>query len=333
MNNVENEVFIFKPFDEHQIKEEVRFVLYDMVNKCFSRMESIHPLGELKFLRKEFESHMQYKFKYQTKDNGRWRDRTKYKYLPLERETEDGLKYIYYHVNCSPYLIVIFQALNEKPDYNYIGTLADFPVSRLYIKDDYGTKPTKATYYLGQNKSFDIATKVNKLIEEVRIHNNLNKKDVICVGSSKGGYAAIYHSFLGSFGYCIAGGPQVFLGEYLGKNLSNHSSVLTPIFKYLTGSLEEKDKQWANQIIPDLLERKVHEIKYNSPTTFIHVGKDEPHYKEHVLPFYNMVKEKGITNVYLDLGDYESHKELAKHYPVYLRKSISKIINQKLVED
>ena len=66
------------------------------------------------------------------KKESKWRDVGCYKYLPLEEVSNDGLKYKYYHVENSPFLAVIFQALNEKPSYNYIGRLAHIPISRLY---------------------------------------------------------------------------------------------------------------------------------------------------------------------------------------------------------
>lgn len=328
MINVNNKTFTFNPSKEINVLDETRVVFYDMVKSCFSRIEVIPPFGQFEISKNDFDSHMQYKFKYQIKKDKKWQDFTKYNYLPLEQRTSDGLKYIYYHEENSPYLVVVFQALNKVPSYNYINTLAKVPLSKLYIKDDYGLEPTHATYYLGQNKSFDIATKVNNLINEARIYNKIDAAKVICAGSSKGGFAAIYHSILGDFGYCIAGGPQIFLGKYLGKNLANTtSSVLTPIFNYLTGGLDEYDKEWADNIIPNLLNEKIGKGKNQLPNTFIHVGKEEPHYYDHVLPLYNMVLERKLKNMHLDLGDYDKHEELARFFPVFLKKMVLEITN------
>lgn len=38
--------------------------------------------------------------------------------------------------------------------------------------------------------------------------------NVITVGSSKGGYAALYYALKYGFGHAIAGGPQVKLGDF-----------------------------------------------------------------------------------------------------------------------
>jgi hypothetical protein len=63
-----------------------------------------------------------------------------------------------------------------------------------------------------------------------------------------------------------------------------------------------------------------------SPNTEIHVGRREPHYHKHVLPFLEMVKKAKIPNVAVDLGDYSSHAELAAHYPGFLRNRVDSII-------
>lgn len=324
-----NYEFEFNPTKEIGEIKEYRLVIYDTISEAFSH-KIIVPVGESIILNQDnFDEHLFYKYKYQVKSDDNWIDISKYQNLSIEKVDENGLKYMYYHQPNSPYLIVVFQALNKTPSYNYVGILKDVAVSKLYIKDDYGYDPTKATYYLGKNKKFTISNNVISLIEKVRTYNQLEKNKVILAGSSKGGFAAIYHSFAGEYGYAIAGGPQLFLGKYLGENLKNSNSIKPPIFRYITGGLNEKDKEWADSILPNLIEHKVKENTTNIPTVHIHVGVNEPHYKEHILPFLTLMESHNlISRVLLDLGDYSLHEDLAKHFPKFFKENVINILNE-----
>lgn len=82
-------------------------------------------------------------------------------------------------------LIIGFSAFSLKePTYNYVNTLKDIPVNRLYILDDYGEK---GSYYLGNINSTFVQDAVVNLIEHVMTENNIKRQDVTCIGSSKGG--------------------------------------------------------------------------------------------------------------------------------------------------
>lgn len=328
--NLTEHNFEFNPSKEFGVAQEYRLVIYDSIKECFSKIVVI-PIGkEVVFNQDEFDTHLFYKFKYQIKSEGKWKDFSKYKPLSIEKADENGIKYMYYHQPKSTYLIIVFQALNKIPSYNYVGTLKNIKLSKLYIKDDYGYEPTKATYYLGKNKDFSISRNVVKLIEKVRNYNNLDKRKVILTGSSKGGFAAIYHSFLGEYGYAIAGGPQLYLGKYLGENLKSTNSIKPPIFKYITGDLNESDIKWADSILANLVEKKVSKNPRKSPKMYIHVGAEEPHYREHVQPFISLLKSFNLSHkIDLDLGNYNSHEDLARYFPAFLAERIKTITYEK----
>ncbi|WP_226618611.1 heparinase II/III family protein [Cytobacillus firmus] len=316
--------FKFNPLKELNLNESVRLVIQDWKAEQFHTVQVLEPKEQITLDEDDFDQHLYYRFKYQVKRDEKWEDFTRYKNLP-ERETEDGIKYLYYHYPNSPGLIVIFQALASTPGYNYVRTLKDVPVSKLYIKDEYGPDPTNASYYLGKNKSFTIAESTSKLIESIRQHNKVSKESVICAGSSKGGFASIYQAYLNGYGYAVAGGPQIYLGNYLGKSLGNPKSVLAPIYTFITGSSTDNEIQWANSILPELIKEKK---DAPCPQLDIHVGKDEPHYKNHVLPFYNFLQEIGGQKVKLDLGDYDNHDELATYFPLFLSEKINHIVHE-----
>lgn len=320
--------FIFDPIKEADITEETRLVIQDWKKGEFHTLKVLDTGETLRLDESDFESHLYYRYKFQIKRNGKWEDKTRYKNLP-ERETEEGIKYLYYHHANSPALIVVFQALASVPGYNYVRTLKDLPVSKLYIKDEYGPNPTKASYYLGKNKEFNIAANTAKLIEYVRGYNNIPKEKVICAGSSKGGFASIYQAFFNDYGYAVAGGPQIYLGNYLGKGLGKPQSVLAPIYTFITGSSSESEIEWANAILTEVVKNRT----TSPPNLYIHVGKNEPHYKNHVLPFYEFLNDQGIRNVELDLGEYDDHDELAMHFPVFLKEKIESILKNMVSDE
>jgi hypothetical protein len=267
------------------------------------------------------EEHLDYKFKIQTKSWGRWIDRVKYARLLPESETKDGIKYLFYPCKGSDKLVVVFQAVNRKPGYNYIKTLSGVHANRLYIKDEYGgDKATRSSYYLGKGRSFDIADKVQRLITEITGSLKIERSDCIFAGSSKGGFAALYHGYRFRAGHILPGGPQVLLGDYLYSR--SKKSVRPPILDHIAGGLDDVSVAWANRILQEVILSAT--APY--PDTEIHVGCREPHYREHVLPFLELVERAKIPNVAVDLADYSTHAELATHYPKFLRDRVETIV-------
>ncbi len=327
INIYKEQTLCFFPWNEHNLDCEVRLAIRDDKNSSFSHLVELKPKDIYQLSLSELESHMQYRYKYQVKENDIWVDKIKYKPLTPEQQTEEGIKYLLYPNRKSSHLIVIFQAVNKNPGYNYIRTLKDTNISKLFIKDDYGTDETRSSYYLGPNKSFIIADNTLKLIEKVRKDLSIEKSNTICAGSSKGGFSSIYFGYRGSYGHIIAGGPQILLGNYLSKGrideTDENSSDSHPILKYLTKEITQENIQWANNILFNIINQR-HD---HDPNLFLHVGKGEPHYENHALPFKKFMNEKGKINVNFDLGDYNKHSELATHFPIFLQDTTKRIIN------
>lgn len=215
----------------------------------------------------------------------------------------------------------MFQAINTPPSYNYIGALANNKINKLFIKDDYGKDNlTKSSYYIGINKNLDIADNTQRLIKKIIEDLNINKKDTIFAGSSKGGFAALYHGYIFGGGYILPGGPQVLLGDYLYK--TDSSTVRHEIFKSIVGEFNAANKSWANLLIYDVLCNSAPPY----PKTKIHIGMGEPHYRDHVLPFLNWAETLGIPYVQLDTKDYSTHEELARYYPLFLNDELKKLL-------
>lgn len=129
-------------------------------------------------------------------------------------------------------LIIIFSAFSSinRPEYNYIATFSNVNVNRLYILDNYGER---GSYYLGCINNFDVEKSVYSLITYILQQYNIDKQNVVCVGSSKGGFAALYYGIKYEFGYVISGEPQIYVAKYL------QDFNIKEVLNYITGGVKK----------------------------------------------------------------------------------------------
>lgn len=307
---------------KHGINEDVRLIVYDNDTSQFIVKEIIKVDETLELNEKLFYGSWDYKYKFQILREGKWIDHGRYTRILPEQITEEGIKYLLYPNQESEKLVVVFQAINTKQSYNYIKTLKEFNVNKLFIKDDYGLDElTKSSYYLGVKKDLSIAKHTQKLINDVVSELNIKKENLIFAGSSKGGYAALYHGYTFGAGNIIPGGPQIMLGDYLYQ--TNPASIRFEIFQSIVGDFTVENKKWANDQLYDVLRNSVEPY----PNTKIHIGLKEPHYKEHVAYFEEWVRDLNIQNVEIAGEDYTTHEELAEFYPIFLNNEVKRLVN------
>ena len=213
-------------------------------------------------------------------------------------------------------MLVIFSSSTVKNRLNYINTLYDYPTTKLFLSDenDLGEDST-ASYYLGTFRKHDYEEKMLKLIEYYRAKNNLEKSDVILIGSSKGGFSSIYYTFKYQYGYCILGSPTIFLGK-MHKNTTRGRKIIT----HLAGDSSDESINWIDNLIPS----QIVNIPSHSQI-YYHVGEGEPRYTKHAVPLINMLNNNGIELQDLDLGNYSNHSLVAEYFPTYLTKVLDKI--------
>ena len=198
-------------------------------------------------------------------------------------ESERPIKYLFQKsYNKTTNLVIIFSAFPAKgsePRYNFVRTLSEFDCNKLFILDDFGCR---ASYYLCEKKDFAIERSVISLIRTIIEENQINT--VITAGSSKGGYSALYYGIKYGFDYVIAASPQYYLGDYL-LDQTNSQDVTN----FMSGSSGEDDHKFLNEIMPKMIEET-----QNKPEIFIHLGKDEPHYENHVKPLIAKLEAMAI---------------------------------------
>lgn len=216
----------------------------------------------------------------------------------------------------SDILIVIFSSCTRKgikARYNYRRTLSKFKVNKLFILDDWGVDK-RGVYYLSKEGDFLIERDVKLLIDN--IINQLNIKQKIFVGSSKGGYAALYFGIEYENSIIISGAPQYYLGKYLNTSENMH------ILKYIAGNCEKDSIEKLDSIL-------CNQIKINrdkNSDIYLHCSKNEHTYENHVKYLIEELIRNNI-NIYLDFKYYEEHSQVSIYYPLYLKDILIKILN------
>ncbi|EKN66471.1 hypothetical protein BABA_15217 [Neobacillus bataviensis LMG 21833] len=212
-------------------------------------------------------------------------------------------------------LFVIFSALGPKYSYlyNYMNTLKDLPVNKLFILDDFGDQ---GSYYLGKNRDFSIETSVISLIHYIMRQNKILSENVTALGSSKGGFTALYYGIKYYFGHVIAGGPQSKLGSFLLEQ-ANHPNIA----EYIAGGSAESDGYFLDGMLLHVLNQPCDV----SPDIHLFVGKEDHHYKNHVLPLHTILVNRGYK-VDLKTSDGVNHDELKIYFPYYLLGKAKQIL-------
>lgn len=208
-------------------------------------------------------------------------------------------------------LIVIFSSFSTgAPKYNYMTFLKAIDCNKLFILDDYGEK---GCYYMGLDGDLEVETSVMSLISSIMASNNIQFRDVISIGSSKGGSAALYYGFKYGFGNVIAGAPQYKIGTYLldlsikkyAEDIFGNSSISSRI-KY-------------DNMIRLILTND------NHTKAVILTGDGDNQYKK-VLKELEYENDDGNYGICFDKCDIQNHSDIAKVFPDYLIKSLNEIL-------
>lgn len=316
----------FNPSEVYDINVKSRLVIRDKKKSSFVLRKVIDPGHTYDLNIEDYKPYWNFQYKFQVKGpdkktgEERWVDATTYKILYPERMNKDGLKYLLFEKKVSKILVVVFQAINKEPTYNYVGTLSNYNVNQLFIKDDYGgDKETKSSYYIGRNKNTNISEATQDLIKNTV--NNLKIEKTIFIGSSKGGFSALYHGLLFGATHIIAGGPTVLLGQHLTRH-NDMNTNSSKIFQALVGERTEDNIKWADNLMVNAIKN----AQSPYPNIHIHVGFWDSFYQNHVVNFMNLSNEKNITSIDLNIKPYSKHSDLAKYFPNYIQKTIDDIL-------
>lgn len=213
-------------------------------------------------------------------------------------------------------LIIVFSActkIGQKARYNYIRTIDEFKCNKLFILDDFGFDG-RGAYYLGKDNDFMIEQEVRDLIN--KISDEIKPEKEIYIGSSKGGYSALYFGLERKNSYIITGAPQYNLGDYL--NLPNHKNIL----EYIMGDCSKESIDKLN----NLMKYKLELNKNNNNYIYIHYSQEEETYDSDISPLLNEFSRSNMK-VNHDKRSYKSHAELTLFFPEYIRTSVKSILD------
>ena len=245
---------------------------------------------------------------------------TKIKLLTKERRYfSQGYRVKYMlEQNDSDVLVIVFSGCTRvgiKARYNYNRSLQKIKVNKLFILDDFGYD-NRGAYYLGHNMDFKIQEVVKELIGKVQ--RDLNIKKSIYVGSSKGGYAALFFGLQEKESIVISGAPQYTLGNYL-----TNPEYKEPCLKYIVGNeITDEKINYLN----DLLLNKIIECKDNNNQLNLHFSDKEHTY---VLHIERLLSDLNSNNYKynLDVSSYTNHNDVSLFFPKYLVKTINDLIS------
>ena len=239
----------------------------------------------------------------------------KIKYEKEYIHEEKPIKYMYFPSD-SPYLIVTFSGFSRKgmgARYNYIKSFHSIDANKLFILDNYGPDGVEGSYYLGENEDFFIDRAVTALIKKTATEKGIENKNIITAGSSKGGYAAIYQGLKNNFGYCVVGAPQIYLADYL-------QEVKMEYIDYIMGDHRPETQKEMNAFVTNFLNTDI------KTRFFIHISKNDHHYKNHILPFVKLLDAYHIPYE-LDLAEYKNHGDVGEYYKKYGFQKIKEIVD------
>lgn len=228
-----------------------------------------------------------------------------------EIDTNQKLSYVFQRNANSKKMIIVLSSCTRiglKGRYNYIRTLKNVKCNKLFILDDFGYD-NRGLFYLGKNNKFEISKAVKKLIGEIVTRYSI--ENCIYVGSSKGGYAALYFGLEDTESTIIAGAPQYYLRSYL-KGWDDRRLL------QISGENEK-----AIENIDYLIKEKISNNQF-AGKIYLHYSSEEHTFKEHIADLLKDLRESKIE-IETDEKKYKNHSDVGIHFPEYLLKVLQKI--------
>lgn len=217
-------------------------------------------------------------------------------------------------------LVVVFSSCTRKgvsARYNYIRTLKDIDVPKLFILDDFGLDG-RGGYYLGQDGGEEIYRTTHALIEKVKAEVCATK--VVYCGSSKGGWAALKFGVGDPLGTVVAGSPQYLLGDYAIEEYEKEGGNKT-LLPYLSHDLYERGRiNWLN----GLIKQEINQRSSRAPV-FLCYSTEEHTYADHIKFLIDDLRAAGrVVNVREE--KFSNHSDISLYFPEYLHSTIGALM-------
>jgi len=184
------------------------------------------------------------------------------------------------------------------------------------VLDDHGPRNPLpgSSWYLGRRRGPDVAGSVCELIERIAEELGVERVRTVTIGSSLGGWAALYFGARVGAGHAIAGEPQTRLGSYL------CGPAFHAIAEHIAGGSSPEHSRFLDTILFDALRAAP-----SPPHVHLYCGRDSPYHEGHVVPLLAVLNELGVAWE-LELGDSSEHGDIALHFPVYLLQRLDEVL-------
>ncbi|OAB86249.1 hypothetical protein AWH69_15265 [Janibacter melonis] len=141
-------------------------------------------------------------------------------------------------------LVVAFASTNQVGDFtsNYKPTVDGTGIEARYILDDWGDQ---GCYYFQDHGDRAIFRSVQDLILDELDQLGLTPMDLVCIGSGKGGTAALLHGLSLGAGEIFVGAPQTRVGSFLREMHPN-------ILRFMTGNVDDRGVGEADRMVFDM---------------------------------------------------------------------------------
>jgi pimeloyl-ACP methyl ester carboxylesterase len=220
----------------------------------------------------------------------------------------------------SKVLVVAFssaQALGAPPRYRWRKQLSELPCHRLFVLDDHGprTPVPGPSWYLGAGRSFAVVDSVCDLIERTAEEQGVKPEHTVTIGSSMGGWAALYFGTRVGAGDVIAGEPQTLLGTYL------CGPAFHELAEHIVGGSSPEDRAILDGILFDALRAST-----SLPRVHLFCGRESPHHERHVLPLLEVLEELGGVWE-LELAEGFDHDDVGHPFSAYLLAQLDEALS------
>jgi pimeloyl-ACP methyl ester carboxylesterase len=219
-------------------------------------------------------------------------------------------------------LVVVFSAAppaEQPPRYRWHKILSEFPCHRLFVLDDHGPREPlpRPNWYLGRHRSFDAADSICDLIDRTASELGVDRANVITVGSSMGGWAALYFGARAGAGDAVVGEPQTLLGSYL------CGPAFHTLAEHIAGGSSPEDSDFLDAILFDAFRAAA-----SPPHVHLLCGRESPYYERHVQPLVALLDDLEI-GYELTLGENSEHNDMAIQFPPSLRGRLAGLLRRR----
>lgn len=230
--------------------------------------------------------------------------------LKIRQKNFKGLRYIHYSRGSKTLAIVFsaFDRIDSRRSFNYVKSLSNIPIDFLYLSDPWGYR---GSYYMMDKGSSHPYSVVQQLINQI-VTNGGGYSNIVTLGTSKGGTAALFYGLKNSVDQIIIGACQYRIGSYV--------SAYPEIFKGMTGQdinedgIEEMDSIMSSTLL---------EANINPITIHLIHSSSEPTYERDIKYLIQDLNERGIKWHEYECG-FKKHEEIGQYFIPIARQLLAK---------